>query len=191
MITSAQLVRGMDRYAAGDRPWPERAKAVDWFVVSDEGELYPLKYTYGLATNTRPALLTTNQMKRELQPLGVAFVSIRTHYSTEAEFERAVDASLKDAAGRAKRLALAPRMPKQRVLVQRVFLRSADVVAAVLDRARGRCEVCREPAPFTTRKANRPYLEVHHRKTLATGGEDTVENAIATCPNCHREAHYG
>ncbi|MEY8786001.1 HNH endonuclease [Citrobacter freundii] len=22
-------------------------------------------------------------------------------------------------------------------------------------------------------------------------GEDSVENAIALCPNCHREAHYG
>jgi 5-methylcytosine-specific restriction protein A len=34
-------------------------------------------------------------------------------------------------------------------------------------------------------------LEVHHKKQLSEGGEDTVENAIALCPNCHREAHYG
>ena len=26
---------------------------------------------------------------------------------------------------------------------------------------------------------------------LADGGADTVENAIAVCPNCHRELHYG
>jgi hypothetical protein len=26
---------------------------------------------------------------------------------------------------------------------------------------------------------------------LARGGEDTVENAVAVCPNCHREAHFG
>ncbi|MFM0350878.1 HNH endonuclease [Paraburkholderia sp. RL17-347-BIC-D] len=26
---------------------------------------------------------------------------------------------------------------------------------------------------------------------LAQGGPDTVANAIALCPNCHRERHYG
>ncbi|HXU34436.1 MAG TPA: HNH endonuclease [Thermoanaerobaculia bacterium] len=34
-------------------------------------------------------------------------------------------------------------------------------------------------------------MEVHHRIRLAYGGEDTVENAVALCPNCHREAHHG
>ena len=34
-------------------------------------------------------------------------------------------------------------------------------------------------------------LEVHHTKPLAEGGEDTVNNAEALCPNCHKEAHYG
>ncbi|MEY0334745.1 HNH endonuclease [Providencia rettgeri] len=32
---------------------------------------------------------------------------------------------------------------------------------------------------------------MHHVEWLANGGEDSVENAIALCPNCHREAHYG
>ncbi len=27
-------------------------------------------------------------------------------------------------------------------------------------------------------------------KHLANNGDDTVENAIALCPNCHRKAHY-
>lgn len=191
MISSVQLKRGMERYVAGDRPWPERAKAVDWFIVSTSGELFPLKYTFGLATNQRPALLTTNQMKRQLQLLGLNFVSIKTHYSNLVEFEKAVEASLKDKTGRAKRLASAPRLPKQRFLVQKVFQRNADVVAAVLERAQGRCEVCLKPAPFKTAKTNRPFLEVHHKKTLASGGEDTIENAIATCPNCHRQTHHG
>lgn len=191
MISSVQLKRGMERYVAGDRPWPERAKAVDWFIVSTSGELYPLKYTFGLATDQRPALLTTNQMKRQLQPLGLNFVSIKTHYSNLVEFEKAVEASLTDKIGRVKRLASAPRLPTQSLLVQKVFLRNADVVAAVLERAQGHCEICSKPAPFKTAKTNRPFLEVHHKKTLASGGEDTIENAIATCPNCHRQAHHG
>jgi 5-methylcytosine-specific restriction protein A len=36
-----------------------------------------------------------------------------------------------------------------------------------------------------------PYLEVHHWIRLADGGEDTVNNAIAACPNCHRQQHFG
>lgn len=32
---------------------------------------------------------------------------------------------------------------------------------------------------------------MHHRRRLADGGEDTVANAIALCPSCHRERHYG
>jgi 5-methylcytosine-specific restriction enzyme A len=33
--------------------------------------------------------------------------------------------------------------------------------------------------------------EIHHVKLLADSGEDTVENAMALCPNCHRESHFG
>ena len=33
------------------------------------------------------------------------------------------------------------------------------------------------------------YLEVHHIDQLAKGGADTVENAVALCPNCHRKMH--
>ena len=36
-----------------------------------------------------------------------------------------------------------------------------------------------------------PYLEVHHKIPLAKDGEDTIENAEALCPNCHREKHFG
>ena len=28
-------------------------------------------------------------------------------------------------------------------------------------------------------------------KRLADGGSDTLSNAFAACPNCHRELHYG
>jgi 5-methylcytosine-specific restriction protein A len=26
---------------------------------------------------------------------------------------------------------------------------------------------------------------------LSDGGRDTVDNAVALCPNCHRECHHG
>lgn len=81
-----------------------------------------------------------------------------------------------------------------------VYPRNPDVVAEVLDRAKGFCECCKKPAPFNRKeKQNKdnpeyksePYLEVHHKIFLSQGGGDTVENAEALCPNCHREKHYG
>ena len=35
------------------------------------------------------------------------------------------------------------------------------------------------------------YLEIHHVKRLADDGSDRITNAIALCPNCHREFHHG
>lgn len=92
---------------------------------------------------------------------------------------------------RLSRLANAPRKP---AIVQRlvsVFVRNPDVVAEVLDRADGKCERCPATAPFRRKSDGTPYLEVHHRVQLSAGGDDTVENSIALCPNCHRELHYG
>lgn len=70
------------------------------------------------------------------------------------------------------------------------FVRNPHVVAEVLRRANGTCERCRSEAPFD-RADGTPYLEVHHIVRLADDGDDSVENAIALCPNCHRELHYG
>ncbi|GAB6180364.1 hypothetical protein JCM14036_16830 [Desulfotomaculum defluvii] len=71
------------------------------------------------------------------------------------------------------------------------FKRNPDVIVEVLERANGICEECRKPAPFNRASDGTPYLEVHHIIRLADGGEDTVDNAIAVCPNCHRKLHFG
>jgi 5-methylcytosine-specific restriction endonuclease McrA len=89
------------------------------------------------------------------------------------------------------RLAKASPFPKRRTVVTSVFERNNDVIAEVLYQAKGICQGCGAKAPFYRRSNNAPYLEVHHRVRLADGGEDTVENAIALCPNCHRQRHYG
>lgn len=75
----------------------------------------------------------------------------------------------------------------QAVSVQ--FVRDPEVKAWVLKIANGVCECCGQPAPFHS--VNGPFLEVHHVQRLADKGADTVENAIAICPNCHRRLHYG
>lgn len=92
---------------------------------------------------------------------------------------------------RRKRLLKAPRKPKKRLVMTPVYDRNPDVIAEVLERAGSKCEKCLNEAPFKKRKDGMPYLEVHHIVRLADGGDDIVENAIALCPNCHRESHYG
>jgi 5-methylcytosine-specific restriction protein A len=67
--------------------------------------------------------------------------------------------------------------------------RSPDVKAWVLINANGICENCTSDAPFVS-TTGIPYLEVHHVKRLADKGPDTVDNAVALCPNCHKALHY-
>ena len=55
-------------------------------------------------------------------------------------------------------------------------------------RAKGICELCEQKAPFSN-KNGELYLETHHIVWLANGGEDTIENTVALCPNCHRKMH--
>ena len=94
-------------------------------------------------------------------------------------------------AARAARLKLAPKLPEKISVTIEQFKRNPDVVDEVLYRAKGVCENCNMPAPFIRSSDGEPYLEVHHIVFLSQGGEDTVENAIALCPNCHRKAHFG
>lgn len=67
-------------------------------------------------------------------------------------------------------------------------IRDKDVVVEVHKRSNGVCELCGSHAPFKD-QAGKPYLEVHHIVWLSWGGEDSVENAVALCPNCHRKMH--
>ena len=110
----------------------------------------------------------------------------------EEHLRKKVNKSLGDTpSARAKRLAKADRIPKSITVTSVVYDRNPDVVAQVLYMAKGSCQGCGNKAPFIRRSDNTPYLEVHHRNPLANGGEDTVSNAIAVCPNCHRKMHYG
>ena len=92
---------------------------------------------------------------------------------------------------RAARLALADPVPIRIETTTVAYRRNPDVVAEVLLRATGTCETCKNKAPFLRSSDGTPYLEVHHKVQLASGGHDTVANAIAICPNCHRKAHFG
>lgn len=111
-----------------------------------------------------------------------------------ASFVNRVQIAQKDSSeARRKRLANAPIHPPRVEITSTsvVYSRNPDVVAEALYLAKGICQMCYEPAPFISKSTGEPYLEVHHIDHLAKGGEDTIGNAIAICPNCHRQAHYG
>ncbi|HHC6637484.1 TPA: HNH endonuclease [Vibrio parahaemolyticus] len=54
--------------------------------------------------------------------------------------------------------------------------------------AKGQCQLCLDPAPFKNAKGG-PYLETHHIVWLSKGGDDSTENTVALCPNCHKKMH--
>jgi hypothetical protein len=86
---------------------------------------------------------------------------------------------------------LATGKPARRQVTREDFVRNPFVVGAAKIRADGRCEMpgCRRP--LFAREDNTRYLEVHHVVPLSEGGEDTLANAAALCPHCHRELHFG
>ncbi len=66
--------------------------------------------------------------------------------------------------------------------------RDETISAAVKSRAKGKCDLCEQPAPFKD-EYDQPFLEEHHVEWLMNGGSDSIDNAVALCPNCHRKMH--
>jgi 5-methylcytosine-specific restriction enzyme A len=162
-------------------------------MLLHQGNLYDVKAIWAAAHSPRikTRAFNTADARRGLADLG--FHVLRTLDAMNRRFEAAVRKSLKDPAGRQQRRQQHQSNPVKKFVIVAVFDRNPDVVAEVLERAAGFCEdkECRRAAPFKRRTDRTPYIEVHHRVPLAEGGPDTVENAIALCPNCHRKAHYG
>ncbi len=71
------------------------------------------------------------------------------------------------------------------------FVRDPYIVAGALARAKDQCEMPDCKSQLFQRDDDRSYLEVHHILPLGEGGDDTLINAAALCPSCHRELHFG
>lgn len=84
-----------------------------------------------------------------------------------------------------------PILPTKIWVTSPAFQRNPYVIVRTLQRAKGFCESCGSAAPFVRKSDGTPYLEVHHKTPLAQGGDDTYENTVALCPNCHRKMHLG
>ncbi|MFD0619679.1 HNH endonuclease [Paenibacillus sp. GCM10027629] len=141
--------------------------------------------------NHRGTLLELKREHFDLIVESLEGLNVRDDYHDE--LNREVQESLADGSEE-RRQRLENRttlIPETYETTTRIFKRNSDVIAEVLVRANGICEKCKSPAPFIRASNGTPFLEVHHKKRLADGGEDTVDNAVAVCPNCHRELHYG
>lgn len=66
--TRQTIDKAIQRYLAGDRPWP--VGSYDWYVLNEDARI-PLKYLYALAVNDRPANWSTNQIKAAVSGLGL------------------------------------------------------------------------------------------------------------------------
>jgi len=98
------------------------------------------------------------------------------------EVRRLSDDEVKQRAERARA------QPGQRPTSTTRYARDPHVAEYAKRRAKGICELCESPAPFSNGNGE-PYLETHHIEWLAKGGADTVANTVALCPNCHRKMH--
>ncbi|TCI75907.1 helix-turn-helix domain-containing protein [Exiguobacterium sp. SH0S1] len=76
-----------------------------------------------------------------------------------------------------------------RTITSTAYDRNPYISEYVKRLANGVCQLCEKEAPFKD-ATGEPFLETHHVKWLSNGGEDTIENCAALCPNCHRKMHY-
>ncbi|RUS64941.1 HNH endonuclease [Pseudorhodobacter sp. E13] len=144
-----------------------------------------IEYYEGLRNTTR------HTARQAVSDIRARFVEPDADEGQNAQFQRLVVQSLGDnEPERLARLSKLSGVPVRKTVEVTVFQRNPDVVAQALVNAKGVCQRCCQPAPFT-RKDGAPYLEVHHIIPLAIGGLDTLGNVAAICPNCHREAHFG
>ena len=72
-----------------------------------------------------------------------------------------------------------------------LYIRNPYIVERAKRLSAGKCQDCGQFAPFINKVTKEPFLEVHHIVPLSEGGEDSINNVVALCPNCHRKRHYG
>ena len=70
--------------------------------------------------------------------------------------------------------------------VKTTRVQTTPVIGEYVKMRAGRfCELCGCEAPFEYN--GRPYLELHHLKSISEGGKDSTDNVAAICPNCHKK----
>ena len=63
-----------------------------------------------------------------------------------------------------------------------------DEINKIHRRAQNKCEYC-ECQTFE-KKIGEMYFEIHHIVQYSDGGENSAQNCVLLCPNCHRKIHF-
>ena len=169
------------------QPVIRRLEELDWTQAKLERHI---RVSLGMVTRWRKGERAPNEENRQKLDAFLTDETLEQVFDLE-KLEETVRELLKPE--RQLELEQQPKGTKRPVRKPRkicVIGRNPYVQAWTLLQAKGRCELCRKPAPFKRRDGH-PFLEVHHVERLADGGEDVLGNTVALCPNCHRMAHYG
>lgn len=197
-MNSKDIFHAFEEYDNGRRPKNYRNAKYVWVINPSNDRLYPLKIIWALAKNSATRDVNTRDIARKLKALGFNAIDIRTdsvypNAKFNNEFDKKVRKALQESPEKRQEKLKSRKTtkPSYSLVEVRQFDRNPYVVAEVLIRANGFCEKCKQKAPFIKKSNLQPYLEVHHIIPLSENGDDTVENCLALCPNCHRKEHYG
>ncbi|MFZ7237143.1 HNH endonuclease [Avibacterium gallinarum] len=189
-LTKKKIIDAFVRFDKGDRPENFR-KPKSWYVFTENKQsLYPVKAIWALANDLPLRSFNTHNAVRELKKYGFDILNLSINENKPFE-EEVFNAFNSPQAIRRKYLEVSNKKPEKEYYSVAKYKRNPYVVAEVLHRANGVCESCNRKAPFNRKSNDLPYLEVHHIVPLSENGDDTMENCIALCPNCHRKAHFG
>lgn len=161
--------------------------------------LEPLKYTYAGKVELVGSPYQEDQIDDEGKTRTVWMFPVKlmtggAKPSLTGEQARAIEAAQARIARRLPtselrtRASKAKKQPHRRTAKAFVYVRDAVVAEYTKRLADGSCDLCDQRAPFRN-KSKEHYLECHHIVWLARGGEDTIGNTVALCPNCHRKMH--
>jgi 5-methylcytosine-specific restriction endonuclease McrA len=210
-VTTWRLLTGKDKVIKGERSWlghSKKAALIDYKLLSGapveefreppfrnnkgtDSHIHYLKKVFQLPIRTGANVKVWKFDKEALREI-LFSKAIDSEISSDSEDRKVVEKSLKDSPDKRRdRLKLANKIPKLKWILVPQFQRNPDVIAETLFNAKGLCGDCNRAAPFHRASDGTPFLEVHHKIQLSKGGEDSVENTIALCPNCHRKAHLG
>jgi 5-methylcytosine-specific restriction endonuclease McrA len=80
--------------------------------------------------------------------------------------------------------------PSQVEQTVRVYPRNNILRTYVKERSNYSCEMPDCDYIGFNKNDSKKYIEIHHVDPLSEGGEDSISNTVALCPNCHRKIHY-
>lgn len=118
-------------------------------------------------------------------------ISNKSKYNAENMIDTLADSLSLEKIYQKARAASKKQKNKTRTVIRLEYSRNDWISIAAISRSKGRCEMPECTNELFMKDNGKPYLEVHHIIPLSENGPDTIENAAALCPHCHRNLHSG